>query len=232
MGISIPDQTGNKPLRGRLAPIFLSQETQLEETDLFNYSKLFYEKHQELLQEGFGTVSGLHLLGIDAESTEPTRETIVFDARESEKGTYTWELCYTDGPGVIRVVRLQVGADKVEGMFAKTSNQGLFLPWASFNLDPAETLLAGERLFERLQSPEVRQQIDDIYEDRAATRRAIVHMLNQQAAEDARFARQFKNPPTSSVFTEKVNAQRRNLENLGFTALRVFRDDWLERQDT
>jgi hypothetical protein len=233
VAIRTPEQTVNIP-QGRLAPIFLSHEQRVQDWDLFTYSHFFYEQHKDILQSGYGIVSGLSYQGGDGDPTEPPRETIVFDARDASEGTYGWELCYAPEPGVQEIVRLEVSDDGTKGNLAKTNNQGRFLPEASFNLAPEETMGVESRLLERLDSQEVQVQIEEVYEKRLTIRRAIVHLINKQAAEDRVFALGLKvnKPPKSSMFNEQIEAQRRNLETLGFTALSLYRPEWLEQQNT
>jgi hypothetical protein len=229
VAIRTPEQKVDSP-KGRLAPIFLSHEQRFEEEGLFGYSEAFHEQHDEILQKGYGIISGLGQPGSDGELTEPPRETIIFDARTASEESYGWELCYAPESGVEQMVRLQVYADRTEGTFAQTSNQGRFLPWASFDLTPEEAFEIEAHLLQRMRSPEVQDQIEDVYEKRLTIRRAIVHLINKQAAEDRVFALGLKvnKAPQSSMFTEQIEAQRRNLETLGFTALSLFRPEWLE----
>src|SRR5581483_9734717 len=102
-------------------------------------------------------------LDCEGERTEPPHETIVFDARKAYEGTYAWELCYAPEPGVQEAVRFETNEEGAAGVFAKTNNQGRFLPEASFDLDLEELSGVEGRLLERLVSPEVQECIKEVY---------------------------------------------------------------------
>ncbi len=204
-----PEQASDLPIGGLL----IFQPGQLDHFNAWENSATFFNSYADLFPEGYGQVLQAGVIDaeaqpIDINTTYPEILSVLFDARDRDKGRYTWQAVLTDieaSPSYRDVVTREVFKDKD-------------------NLQQNQRFDAGGRLMEYTKPQDILRRLarlsfsSQISLDFIDTTKKLrqVRLAYQQKMVELDLEVDFKE---SEFYTNKMKKLREGADRVGFPAL-------------